>query len=170
MLNFPAENVQKSKTAVRRVNAAEEVRDVFGQILTVAAKMSSALDMLHILSYPVTEVALSLAHCDGTPLKTEKATPTKTLERRQEVVLVDASLPLITATVIDGGIIPHETVLQHSKSTYATMARDLLTKVCLSRGEQVHLVLDKYPDTVCQRCRVMPVPFNYISSIHHYRS
>ena len=144
MLNFAAENVQKSKTAVRRVNAAEGVRDVFGRILAVAAKTSNALDMLHILSYPVTEVPLSLAHCNGTPLKTEKATPTKTIERRQEVVLVDASLPPITATVIDGGIILHETVLQHSKSTYATMARDLLAKVCLSRGEQVHLVLDKY--------------------------
>ena len=96
------------------------VRDVFGRILAVAAKTSSVLDMLHILSYPVTEVPLSLAHCDGTPLKTEKATLTKTLERRQEVVLVDASLPPIIATVIDGGIIFHETVLQHSKSTFDT--------------------------------------------------
>ena len=87
---------------------------------------------------------LSLAHSDGAPLKTDKAALTKTLGRRQEVILVDASLPLIAATVIDGGIILHETVLQHSKSTYATMARDLLAKVCLCRGEEVHLVLDKY--------------------------
>ena len=57
---------------------------------------------------------------------------------------MDASLPPITATVTDGGIILHETMLQHSKSTYATMARDLLAKVFLSHGDQVLLVLDKY--------------------------
>ena len=113
-------------------------------ILAVASKTNNALDMLHVLSYPVTEVPLCLAHCDGTALKTEKASLTKALEKRQEVVLVDANLPPITATVIDGGIILHETVLRHSKSTYATMARDLLVKVCSNRGEQIHLVLDKY--------------------------
>ena len=53
-------------------------------------------------------------------------------------------LPLITATVIDGGNLLHETILHHSKSmTYGTMSKDLLTKVCSSRGEEVHLVLDK---------------------------
>ena len=92
----------------------------------------------------VTEMPLSLAHNDGTPLKTDKATLTKTLESRQEVVLVDITLSTITATAIDGGIILHEIVLQHSKSTYATMAKDLLTKVCSSRGEQIHLVFDKH--------------------------
>ena len=54
-------------------------------------------------------------------------------------------LPLITATVIDGGNLLHETILHHSKSmTYGTMSKDLLTKVCSSRGEKVHLVLDKF--------------------------
>ena len=38
----------------------------------------------------------------------------------------------------------HETKMQHSKSTYAIMARDLQVKVCACHGEQVHLVLDKY--------------------------
>ena len=48
-------------------------------------------------------------------------------------------------TVIDGGILVHETVLQvNSKSTCAVVARDRLVKMCSSRGEQIHLVLDKY--------------------------
>ena len=38
----------------------------------------------------------------------------------------------------------HETIMKHSKSTYAIMARDLLVKISLCRGEQVHLELDKY--------------------------
>ena len=105
--------------------------------------LADALDLHYILIYPITEVLLLLAHSDRTPLKTEKATLTKTLESRQEVFLDDNSLPPITAAVIDGGIILHETVLQH-KSTYATMAKDLLAKVCLYRGEKIHLVLDKY--------------------------
>ena len=143
MLNFAAENGKQSKTAARRANAAEGVRDVFGRILAVAAETSDELDLHHILSYPVPEVPLSLAHSDGTPLKTDKAYLTKKFESRQEVFLDDNSLPPITAAVIDGGIILHETVLQHSKSTYETMAKDLLARVCLYRGEQIHLVLDK---------------------------
>ena len=113
-------------------------------MLAVAAKTSDALNLHHILRYPVTEVPLSLLHSDRTPLKTDKEALTKTLESTQEVVLVDTSIPPITAKVIDGGIILHETMLQHSKCTYTTRARDLLAKVCLSRGEQGHLVLDKY--------------------------
>jgi len=78
------------------------------------------------------------------PLKTDKATLTKALESKQETVPTDSSITQIKATVIDGGIMLYETVLKHSKSTYAKMASDLLVKICSSHGEQVHLVLDKY--------------------------
>ena len=153
VLNFAAENVKSSKGAVRKLKAAEGVRDVFGRILAVAAKKSDALDLQHILSFPITEVPLSLAHSDGTPLKTGKSVLTKIREGRQEDPLVETNLPPITSTVIDGGIIIHETILQHSKSTYATMARDLLGKVCSYRGEQIHLVLDKYQSPSINDCK-----------------
>ena len=144
--NFATENVKESRNAVRKVDAAEGVRDVFGRLLAVAAlsSASDAFDLRHLLSYPITTVPLSLAHSDGTPLKTDKATLTKALESRQDVVFVDANLPPIKATIIDGGILLHESVMQHSKSTYATMARDMLVKVCCHRGDQIHLLLDKY--------------------------
>ena len=83
------------------------------------------------------------AHTDGTPLKTEKADLTRKLECEQETALLATNLPVISASVIDGGIIIHETVLQHSESTYGTMAKDLLERVFSGRGEQIHLVLDK---------------------------
>ena len=35
MLEFAAEDVKESKTAVRKMNAAEGVRDVFGRMLAV---------------------------------------------------------------------------------------------------------------------------------------
>ncbi len=144
ILNFAAENRKQSKTSTRKVNAAEGVRDVFGRILAVVAKTSDTIDLDHVLSYPITEVPLSLAHSDGIPLKTDKATLTKVLESRQDAVLTDSDIPPIKATVIDGGIMLHETVMKHSRSTYAMMARDLLRKICSCHGEQVHLVLDKY--------------------------
>ena len=47
-------------------------------------------------------------------------------------------------TVIDGGILVLETVLQvNCKSTCVVMARDRLVKMCSSRGEQIPLVHDK---------------------------
>ena len=53
-------------------------------------------------------------------------------------MFVDTNLPSIKATISDGGILLYESVMQHSKSTYAAMARDLLVKVCSHRGELMH--------------------------------
>ena len=94
-------------------------------------------DLRHLLSYPITTVPLSLAHIDGTPLKTDKATLTKALESRQHVVFVDTNIPSIKAAISDGEIILYESVMQHCKSTYAAMARDMLVlvKVYSHRGE-----------------------------------
>ena len=101
-------------------------------------------DLRHLLNYPITTVPLSFAHIDGTSLKTDKATLTKALECRQDVVFVDTYLPSIKAAISDGGILLYESVMQHSKSTYAAMARDLLVKVCSHCGELMHILLDKY--------------------------
>ena len=38
---------------------------------------------------------------------------------------------------IDRGIIIHGTILQHRDSTYGSMAKDLLKRVCLCRGEEI---------------------------------
>ena len=59
-------------------------------------------------------------------------------------MFVDTNLSSIKATISDGGILLYESVMQHSKSTYAAMTRDLLVKVCSHRGESMHLLLDKY--------------------------
>ena len=144
--NFAAENRKRSKTGAQKVNAAEGVRDVFGRILAVVAK-TIVIQSTYImfLAIPSRKCLFLLPiYSDGIPLKTDKATLTKILESKQETVPTDSNILPIKATVIDGGIILHETVLKHSKSTYAMMARDLLVKICSCHGEQVHLVLDKY--------------------------
>ena len=90
-MNFASENLKASKNFSKRVEAAEGVRDIFGRIIAVAAKSSNNLDLRHLLSFPITEVPLSLSHSDGTPLKTEKAALTKFLETKQNVVLSDTA-------------------------------------------------------------------------------
>ena len=96
VFNFAAENMQQSKK--KRSGKLMQQRE-FGMSLdeniAVVAKTSDALDLRHVLSYPITEVPLSLAHSDGTFLKTDKATLTKTLESRQETVITYLSLPQI---------------------------------------------------------------------------
>ena len=143
MFNFAAENARRGKLSERRINATEGVRDIFGRILAVTAKTSNSFNLKHILTYPITDVPLALAHSDGTPTKTCKATLTKVLESRQTLVLKD-NLPAIKAIVIDGGNILHEVVLQHSKSSYGAMARDLLVKISFCPGEEIHIVFDRY--------------------------
>ena len=66
------------------------------------------------------------------------------LEWQNEETLLEINLLVISAKGIDRGIIIHETILQHRDSTYGSMAKDLLKRVCLCRGEEIHLVLDKY--------------------------
>lgn len=146
VFNFATEN-QKPQCSGKdkaKAKAEEGVRDVFARILALESKTNVTCDLQHILAFPITDVPLSLAHSDGTPNKTDKACLTKLLEGKQDTILTDISLPPVSASVVDGGCILHETLLRHSKSTYGTMARDLLVKVCSFRGEEIHLVLDKY--------------------------
>ena len=84
-------------------------------MLAAVLDSSNAINLQHILSYPLTQVPISLAHSDGTPLNTEVFT--RMLEWQNEETLLEINLPMISASVIDGGIVIHETILQHSDST-----------------------------------------------------
>ena len=126
-------------------------------------------DLRHLLSYPITTVSLSLAHIDGTPLKTDKAILTKALESRQHVVFVDTNLPSIKATISDGGILLYESVMQHSKSTYAAMTRDLLVKVCSHRGESMRIYYSTNTSLHPSRMLLGNGWLRYSECIHHNR-
>ena len=81
--NFAQENIKRKTMESRKPNVAEGVRDIFARLLTLAARESRAIDLHHILCYPITDVPLSLAHADGTRLKSEKASLTNLLESKQ---------------------------------------------------------------------------------------
>ena len=136
--NFAAENAKRHRptSAAQKSKAAEGVRDVFGKTLAFAAHSNNAINLQHILSFPITEVPLSLAHSDGTCNKTEKSALTKALQNRQAHIFTDENLPPIKASLIDGGCITHESIMPHCKSTYQTIAWDLLIKVCSKPGNK----------------------------------
>ena len=69
VLNFATENNKGVKNKDTEMNTAEGASDVFGRILAVAPKTSDALDVCHVLSYPITEVPLSLAIMMGLSLR-----------------------------------------------------------------------------------------------------
>ena len=122
----------------------EGVRDIFARLLTLAARESKAIDLHHILCYLITDVPLSLAHADGIPLKTEKASLTKLLESKQTSVLTNINLPSISCSIIDGGLILYEVLVQQSTSSYVVITTELLARVCSLQGMEIHLLLDKY--------------------------
>ena len=145
VLNFARENLpKKSSREKKSLDAAEGVRDAFGYLLTAAAKSDEKQDLKVILSHPITEVPLSLAHADGSMNKTEKAAFTKILEGKQVNVLDEKSIGRVNASMFDGGLLMHEIIPSHSKSTYSKIARDFIVKVCSAPGDEVHLLLDRY--------------------------
>ena len=95
----------------RKPNVVEGVRDIFARLLTLTARESRTIDLHHILCYPITDVPLSLAHADGTPLKTKNASLTKLLESKQTSVLTNTNLPSISCSIIDGGLILYEVLV-----------------------------------------------------------
>ena len=142
--NFAMENNNKRKSMVATLkSAAEGVRDVFARIIQVASHQTTTLDLRHILSFPVTEVPLSLAHSDGSPLKTEKSALLRLLEKHLDSSLSTASHHNVAATIIDGGLLFH-TILQQTIGSYGAIARELLIKICSFPGNQIHVLFDKY--------------------------
>ena len=137
-------NIKRKTMESRKLNVAEGVRDIFARLLTLVARESKAIDLHRILCYPITDVLLSLAHADGTPLKTEKASLTKLLESKQTSVLTNINLPSISCSIIDGGLILYEVLVQHTTSSYVDIATEPLARVCSLQGMEIHLLLDKY--------------------------
>ena len=142
--NFAKENIKRKTMESRKSKVAEGVRDIFARLLTLAARESRDIDLHHILCYPITHVPLSLAHADGTPLKTERASLTKLLESKQTSVLTNINRPSISCSIIDGGLILYEVLVQHTTSSYVDIATGLLARSCSLQGMEIHFLLNKY--------------------------
>lgn len=75
---------------------------------------------------------------------TEKATLTKKSMEQMQVKVLDKSIGRVCATMFDGGPLINEVLSKHNKSTYSSIARDVMVKLCSACGDEVHILLDKY--------------------------
>lgn len=62
--NFAVENLKHKTSSVTKTNDADVERNVLGHVLCYV--MQNRIDLLSVLSYPLTTHPHSLAHCDGT--------------------------------------------------------------------------------------------------------
>jgi len=145
--NFASDNAKKKAklpAAEMAKTKAESMRDVFIRMIVSAADNSS-LDLRNILSYPITDYPLSLAHCDGSNLKTDKSTLLNKLESMQTTRILENDIPMGHAHVFDGGYLLHSVMsLTNIGASYASIAWTMLSILCAGKASEVHVCFDKY--------------------------
>lgn len=95
------------------------------------------------MTFPITEYPLSIAHSDGSALKTDKSKLLNKLEELQDGP--EASPHVFDVTLIDGGLLLHSFLCTIGKiKSYESLARALLAHVCRSRGNTIHVLFDTY--------------------------
>jgi len=91
------------------------------------------------------EVTSPIAHGDGNLNKTNNASLVKVLENMQKHVLVEPNFPFVDVIILNSGCLLQKTILQHNKSCYRVIARELLVKVCCAQSNESHLLLENIP-------------------------
>jgi len=138
--NFASENTKPKQHSKCNVIVNSQ-RDRFIRMLVVIAQKTN-FDLKHVLSYPITDVPLSIAQPDGSLLKTEKSKLLKKLESMQDGF---ESLPHIDVSLIDGGLLIHSHLSAiGSITSLGNLARSLLLNVCSCAGLEIHVLFDKY--------------------------
>ena len=127
--NFAAQNAKKQSKlpalGIAKANA-ESLRDMFVRMIIVVSE-KTAFDLRKIISYPITTYPLSLAHCDGSHMKTEKSSLLRKLKSLQTQTIKDEELPTSYMKVYDGGLLLHSVLLQTAvEASYASMARAMI--------------------------------------------
>ena len=96
------------------------------------------VDMTEVLSYPLTQVPLSLSHVYGTILKTKKSTLTSALEKKA----ITRPPDIAHETVIDTSFFLY---LQHClPSTFGQVTKVILSNIMKAKGNVIHFIFDKW--------------------------
>ncbi|XP_014678737.1 PREDICTED: uncharacterized protein LOC106818551, partial [Priapulus caudatus] len=142
--NFASENTKvKQSASSKAIPAVNSQRDRFVRMLVVISQKTN-FDLKHVVTYPITDVPLSIAQPDGSRLKTDKSKLLNKLESLQDGM---TSLPPIDATLIDGGLLLHSYLSAIGNiSSYGNLARRLLGHACgsIGKGKEVHILFDRY--------------------------
>ncbi|KAJ8024334.1 hypothetical protein HOLleu_37052 [Holothuria leucospilota] len=138
--NFASANAKKKQPKVKKeLGAAESVRDTFACLLS-----KTNIDMRLLMSFPITDVPLSIAHADGSPKKTEKASLTKLLEKKYTSSVQEEETIITDATLFDGGLVLHDILPAHNSSTYGKNCARYHYKGLRAQGKSVYLLMDRY--------------------------
>ena len=128
--NFAAENAKKkNQIKTRGKHATDSQRDAFIRLLVAISKATS-FDLSHIMTFPITQYPLAIAHSDGLMIKTDKSMLLHSLEKKQEG-FAEHVLPSFDVTLIDRGLLIHSflSATGHILS-FGSLATKLLISVC----------------------------------------
>ena len=111
MQNFAADHTEKAKkfkvtASQSSKSSAENLRDMFTRMVIVVVKKTS-FDLRSVIANSITSYPLSLAHCDGSHMKTNKAALLQKLEATQNTILTKSDIPKSIVIVYDGGLLLH---------------------------------------------------------------
>ena len=95
------------------------------------------------MTFPVTEYPLSIAHSDGSALKTDKS---KLLYKLEELKKDPGGSPKVfDVTLTNSGLLLHFFLFTIGKiKSYESLARALLAHVCGSRCDTIHVLFETY--------------------------
>ena len=135
-LKHQVKSVHKNKETVLKAD-----HKLFGQMVLIAN--SRNLDIREVLQHPLGPIPWSLANCDGTMKKTNKAVLANRLE---EKVSATESVSVPSLTIIDGMSLIHK--LPGENRTFSEVSDHLFSLVLQAAGssEGVDIVFDVYKD------------------------
>ena len=136
--NFAAAAVKVKVTSKdMKFKELQGTRDLFGRLLYLAA--TKEVDLSIVFRYPLTPVPFSLAHIDGSMIKTDKSQLMHHLEKK-----IESTCPPrdeVSTCVVDGMFLLH--ILQHVPATYGGMAKTILEYLC-AQAKRIDFVCDTY--------------------------
>lgn len=135
--NFSKDLEKKKKIQIG--GAIEEVkfqRDLFGRMLGIS--MDYNVDISKILSYPITDVPLSMCHLNGTICKTDKSALMKCLEKE-----VQHQPPTtIDVVIIDGFFLLH--TMKNVPNKFGAISKKMLQMVTKFEAPRIDVIFDQY--------------------------
>ena len=111
------------------------MRDLFGSMLFFSLKQR--IDMGEVLKYPPTQIPLFLANVDGSMQQTQS----KAIAGTRVTCCICSASASIDAMIIDAMFFLH--LLVGPPSTFASIARYILGRICSATSREVNFVFDK---------------------------
>lgn len=138
--NFATEIFKNKKSSKNHIDQTRTERNVLGQVLCLALKRE--IDLTNLLSYPLTRVPHSIAHCDGTMLShTQKGELVAIFMSKNEHQHI-RSPTNFDVDVIDGFYLLNS--LRDPPTKYGHLSSIVLKHLCNTTAHEIHIIFDKF--------------------------